>query len=743
MARLEKGQVFAGRYHLIEQLGMGGFSEVWKATDQMAGDMVMAIKIFAPEKGLDAEGVKTFSKEYSLVFNLSHNNLLTPSHYDIWQGSPYLVMKYIPNGSAYRRVGKMPEEEVIEFLTQACLALSYLHLEEPPIIHQDIKPDNFLIDADGKYVLTDFGISSKIKRTLTRSIGIQEGSTSGTQAYMPPEKFTKNISDRKPQAAGDIWALGATAFELLTGEIPFGSLGGLGQMTGAETPDLPAHFSKSLNSLLSELLSKESYLRPTARQTLIRLDEIKNGIEQEELEADIPDESHERSDFGRKTTRIETPVQEQQEAALPDIEKKDSVIEKKRRNNKERERLAKIAKGTYNAYSWFYFTGFIFLLTGYFMIAYYDPSPYTKSYPLNDMGLVIGSVGLALALIAMILNMSVIYQGWRSIQDGEAYTSPEKAVGYLFIPFYNYYWVFIALRRMFIDMNRYDKKTYANYEYATFVSVVSVIPLINLLNIIFVPILMAKIKNNTLFVLTGKHRIARNSTHTSLNVMGALIFVFTAVLISVSVNERIKTQKKYQGYISSANDALETNDFEQARSYLKRAQYLDPQFDYIDDRPADMLLDLDNLEKEFNFENHKSTANGLILRGLYNQAVEEFEKASSIKDDEYITTALVVVKDFIAASKKRTNINRKTESYDEDSYTGSHDYLGARAGWGVYSWSSGHKHIGQWVSNNREGSGVMRWNNGDIDLGYWKDDSKKGQFLRYSNASKTWVLKTE
>lgn len=260
---IQPNNVFANRYQLIRRIGTGGYSQIWLAEDNFAGKMQLALKIFAPEKGLDDIGLSVFSKEYSVVFNLNHPGLLLPRHFDQWNNSPYLTLTYCEKGSAYRLIGEMGEKELANFLQQAATALQYLHNQEPPIIHQDIKPDNFLIDNRGNYLLSDFGISSKIRRTLTRSMG--HNPSAGTLAYMPPEKFT---ADKQIIKAGDVFALGVTLYELLTGDLPFGEHGGLVLKNGADIPNLPGNFSPDLNKLLQSCMAKEPWDRPTTEKLI-------------------------------------------------------------------------------------------------------------------------------------------------------------------------------------------------------------------------------------------------------------------------------------------------------------------------------------------------------------------------------------------------------------------------------------------------------------------------------------------
>jgi serine/threonine protein kinase len=233
---IRQNMLFADRYLLKLKLGVGGYSEVWMAEDTKSDNMQVAIKIFAPGNGLDTKGLKAFSSEYSLVFQLNHPNLLTPMHFDDWEDMPYLILQYMENGSCFDKIGKTREPELAQFMLQMSDAINYMHTRPSPIIHQDIKPDNVLIDKNGNYLLTDFGISTSMRRTLTKSMG---EASSGTTAYMSPEKFSDNLKERAPSAANDIFSLGVTMFELLTGELPYGDQGGMAAVIGISSAQLP------------------------------------------------------------------------------------------------------------------------------------------------------------------------------------------------------------------------------------------------------------------------------------------------------------------------------------------------------------------------------------------------------------------------------------------------------------------------------------------------------------------------
>ena len=258
---LSEGLLFAERYKLIRQLGRGGFAEVWLAEDNMTNVQV-AVKVYAPGTGLDDNGIKLFTQEFSLVFDMNHTNLLRPTHFDCWDRMPYLIMPLIKNGSAFKYIteGKnMPEDECWKMLHDVAAGLAYLHEKTPPLIHQDIKPDNILIDDEGRYLITDFGISARVRSTI-RGAKSQEQS-GGTLAYMGPERFSTNP---KPIMASDIWSLGAMMFELMTGFPPFGNHGGVLQKNGADIPVVEGDYSQELKDIVSKCLAKDTWDRPSA-----------------------------------------------------------------------------------------------------------------------------------------------------------------------------------------------------------------------------------------------------------------------------------------------------------------------------------------------------------------------------------------------------------------------------------------------------------------------------------------------
>jgi serine/threonine protein kinase len=205
-----------GRYQILEQLGEGGMATVYKAFDTRL-ERYVAIKVIRTEQFppvmLD-QMMKRFEREARALAKLSHPNIVHVHDYGEYEGTPYLVMEFLPCGTLKHTSGTpMPWQEALYILLPIAHALAYAH--EHNIIHRDIKPGNILLTEKGQPMLSDFGIAKILENeeagTLTGT-----GMSIGTPEYMAPEQWTGEAGPRS-----DIYSLGVVLYELVIGRTPY------------------------------------------------------------------------------------------------------------------------------------------------------------------------------------------------------------------------------------------------------------------------------------------------------------------------------------------------------------------------------------------------------------------------------------------------------------------------------------------------------------------------------------------
>jgi eukaryotic-like serine/threonine-protein kinase len=208
------GELIAGRYELEELVGTGGMSSVFRAHDRIL-DRAVALKILHERYSSDDEYVERFRHEAEAVAKLAHANIVTVIDRGEQEGRQFIVFEYV-DGENLKQVvarrGPLPVREALEIALQAASALSFAHRQG--LVHRDVKPQNVLVDADGRARVTDFGIARKIDVDLGLT---QTGSVLGTSSYIAPEQARGERVD----ALTDVYSLGAVLFELLTGQVPF------------------------------------------------------------------------------------------------------------------------------------------------------------------------------------------------------------------------------------------------------------------------------------------------------------------------------------------------------------------------------------------------------------------------------------------------------------------------------------------------------------------------------------------
>ena len=213
-------KVGGGRFTLVKPLGRGGMGEVWLAQDERLNETV-ALKFLPPEIRGDAAALDDLRRETARSHKLSHPNIVRihDLHEDA-DGTAFIVMEYIDGPTLVALRLEQPARVLAwdylrPLVAQLCAALDYAHGEK--VIHRDLKPANIMVDSRGRLKLADFGIAAVASDSLSR-VSVKH-STSGTLPYMSPQQVT----GKRPQTTDDLYALGATLYELLTGKPPFHS----------------------------------------------------------------------------------------------------------------------------------------------------------------------------------------------------------------------------------------------------------------------------------------------------------------------------------------------------------------------------------------------------------------------------------------------------------------------------------------------------------------------------------------
>lgn len=260
---LREGILLNNRYELLERIGQGGFSVVWLAADQGKANTHVAVKVYRPDQGLGATDISQFEQEFKLTQSLNDARLLRATEYFVHEDSPCLVLPYMSGGSLYDKIrqdGTLPESRIASLMYQMAGALHYLHTRKPnPILHLDIKPDNILIQYDGTYCLSDFGISVDLRSTLLRGSQLRGESF----AYRAPER----IQNRGLGTASDIFAFGVLLYECCAGIFESGALPpAMLLLSGMPHPALPAQYSPSLQAIIHACMDVEPAKRPSAAQ---------------------------------------------------------------------------------------------------------------------------------------------------------------------------------------------------------------------------------------------------------------------------------------------------------------------------------------------------------------------------------------------------------------------------------------------------------------------------------------------
>lgn len=217
MANSLIGKTISKRYVIEELLGQGGMSAVYKGTDPNL-KRVVAVKVIHPHLSSNPDFILRFEEEAAAVAQLRHHGIIQVHDYNRDEDLYYMVLEFVPGETIQDHLKRLADSgrqlsptKAMEYIASVCDAVDYAH--QRGMIHRDIKPANLMLTTSGQIILMDFGIAKIVGGTRHTATG----AVVGTAMYMSPEQ----IKGEQPDRRSDIYSLGVTLFEMVSGRPPF------------------------------------------------------------------------------------------------------------------------------------------------------------------------------------------------------------------------------------------------------------------------------------------------------------------------------------------------------------------------------------------------------------------------------------------------------------------------------------------------------------------------------------------
>lgn len=273
-------EIVVGGYRRLNVMQTGQNSEVWEVTDAATGRGRFAMKLLLPERTDDREQQQQLRREAAISIKLQHPNIIRTVKFGRDGRTVFIIMEYFPSQNLKLRImdkknaGKVIKPRLRRIMQQTASALEYMHAQN--WVHRDVKPDNVIMNSTGEVRLIDFALAVKKASFFAKMLG-RKKLTAGTRSYMSPEQILGMPLDHR----ADIFSLGVTIFELVTGRLPFvghtqGDLRKKLLYDPAPSIDASWNVTPEFESLLQSMLVKKPVQRlPSLGDFLTRLRQVR------------------------------------------------------------------------------------------------------------------------------------------------------------------------------------------------------------------------------------------------------------------------------------------------------------------------------------------------------------------------------------------------------------------------------------------------------------------------------------
>jgi len=257
---MNEGMLLNNRYQLLERVGAGGMSDVFRARDLML-ERSVAIKVLHENYSDDQAFQERFRQEARAAANLSHPNIVTVHDFGLDHGQLFIVMEHLPGKdlkTLLRQRGRYSVDDAIPLIVQACAGIGYAH--RAGLVHCDIKPHNMIVTPDSRLKVTDFGIARALSTILPDE---RADVVWGSPQYFSPEQAVGEA----PSPASDVYSLGVVLYEVLTGALPFTAPTSeeLARLHLEAPPIPPSEYVPDIPSALEQIILKVLSKEPAAR----------------------------------------------------------------------------------------------------------------------------------------------------------------------------------------------------------------------------------------------------------------------------------------------------------------------------------------------------------------------------------------------------------------------------------------------------------------------------------------------